>query len=35
MGTTIVTEEVAPETMDYYIETVQRLGQYGHGDSQS
>ena len=28
MGTTIVTEEVAPETMDYYIETVQRLGQY-------
>jgi uroporphyrinogen-III decarboxylase len=29
MGTTIVTEEVLPETMDYYIETVQRLGQYG------
>jgi hypothetical protein len=29
MGTTIVTEEVDPLNMDYYIETVGRLGRYG------
>ena len=28
MGTTIVTEETPLEEMDYYIETVRRLGQY-------
>jgi uroporphyrinogen-III decarboxylase len=28
MGTTIVTEEVALQDMDYYIETIHRLGQY-------
>jgi hypothetical protein len=31
MGTTIVTEETAPETIDYYIEEVNRLGEYGSG----
>jgi hypothetical protein len=31
MGTTIVTEETSPETMDFYIEEVQRLGQYESG----
>ena len=28
MGNTIVTEEVPPEHMDYYIQTVERLGKY-------
>jgi len=28
MGTTIVTEDTPLEEMDYYIETVRRLGQY-------